>query len=182
MKYLFLLLFLFLFGLFSNGQGLSELSIPGIDTIRTPQFGRPESVLSVPSVSSELPFFLINAPLKIEAPAFDISRYLNNNWKIESQYSINSGINPFRSYSGPFSPLPFYHSGTVFNQAVYRINDKMSLGGNSFGVNSIFTAPLPHPGRNQWETRGASMFMEYKVNKNIRIETRISVSGSPNYP
>ncbi len=78
--------------------------------------------------------------------------------------------------------FPYIFSGTIFNQAAYQINDKLILGGNSFGVNSIFSPSIVHPMTNQWQTRGASMFMQYKVNRNFKIETRITVTGAPNYP
>ena len=181
MKYFIILIFLSVFGLPSTGQGLSELSLPGIDSLKTPQAGRPDAALTVPFLSPVLPFFPGDTPPALEIPAFDISRYLNNG-KLVSQYSIDPGMASVNGYSLFLSPSPFFHSGTVFNQAVYRLNEKFTLGGNSFGVNSLFSAPLPRRGGNQWETRGASMFMQYKVNKNFRIETRISVTGNSYYP
>jgi hypothetical protein len=75
-----------------------------------------------------------------------------------------------------FYPSPFYRNGTVFSAASYQLNDKFKLGGYSFGANSVFSAPLPNRGMNNFDTRGATMFMEYKVSKNFKIETRISVT------
>lgn len=78
--------------------------------------------------------------------------------------------------NGGFVP-PFIHSGTVFNQATYQASSRLIIGGNSFGANSVFTPPPTRPGANQWEIRGASMFLEYKVSKNFSIGAQISVQG-----
>jgi hypothetical protein len=118
----------------------------------------------------------------LDAPVFDFKPYLQSNWKVEYQNSIGYHPEGTFNHGYPFMVSPFFHNGTIFNQATYSLSDKLKLGGNSFGVNSIHSAPLPHPSSNQWETRGASMFMQYKVNKNFKIETRISVTGNQYHP
>jgi len=72
---------------------------------------------------------------------------------------------------------PFYTNGMVFNQAIYRLSDKFSFGGNSFGAQSVFDKPRMNPTINDMSTKGASMFMQYKVSKNFKVETRVSVSS-----
>jgi len=72
---------------------------------------------------------------------------------------------------------PLYTNGTVFNQATYRINDRLSFGGNSFGAQSIFDKPQMNPAIQNMSTKGASMYMQYKVSKNFKIETRVSVTN-----
>ena len=72
---------------------------------------------------------------------------------------------------------PFYTNGMVFNQTTYRLNNRFSFGGNSFGAQSVFDKPMMNPSINDLSTKGASMFMQYKVSKNIKVETRISISG-----
>jgi hypothetical protein len=83
---------------------------------------------------------------------------------------------------GVFSSFPFAGYGEVFHQASYRLSDKIRIGGNSFGVNSLLTAPFTRRGANQWEWRGASLFMQYKVSDKFRIETHVSVTGNQFQP
>jgi hypothetical protein len=71
---------------------------------------------------------------------------------------------------------PFYTNGTIFNQATYRLSDRVSFGGNRFGAQSVFDAPRMNPSINDMSTKGASMFMQYKVSKNFKVETRVSVT------
>ena len=71
----------------------------------------------------------------------------------------------------------FYTNGMVFNQATYRLNNRFSFGGNSFGAQSVFDKPRMNSSINDMSTKGASMFMQYKVSKNIKVETRVSVSS-----
>ena len=56
-------------------------------------------------------------------------------------------------------------------------SDKFSFGGNSFGAQSVFDKPRMNSSINDMCTKGASMFMQYKVSKNIKVETRVSVSS-----
>jgi hypothetical protein len=76
-----------------------------------------------------------------------------------------------------FIASPFYTNGMVFNQSTYRLNDKLSFGGNSFGAQSVFDKPRLNSSINDMSTKGASMFMQYKVSKNFKVETRVSVSS-----
>jgi hypothetical protein len=71
---------------------------------------------------------------------------------------------------------PFYTNGMVFNQATYRLSNRLSFGGNSFGAQSVFDAPRMNSSINDMSTKGASMFMQYKVSKNFKVETRVSVT------
>ena len=72
---------------------------------------------------------------------------------------------------------PFYTNGTIFNQSTYRLSDRVSFGGNSFGTQSVFDAPRMNSSINDMSTKGASMFMQYKVSKNFKVETRVSVTN-----
>ena len=74
-----------------------------------------------------------------------------------------------------FYPSPFLRNAAVLSEGTYQLSDKFKIGGYSYGASSIFTAPLPHPGINNFDTRGASMFFQYKVSKNFKIETHINV-------
>ena len=82
----------------------------------------------------------------------------------------SAGINVFS-----FMYSPFLREETVFNGAIYKLSNKVNLGGYSFGANSIFSAPLPNQRMNNFDTRGATMFLQYNVSKNFRIETRVNV-------
>lgn len=85
----------------------------------------------------------------------------------------------------PFSPglafPPFIRNGTVFSGANYKINDRISLGGFSYGGNSIFSAPLPNRGIGNYDFRGSTFFMEYNVSRNFKIGTSVSVTRSPGF-
>ena len=82
----------------------------------------------------------------------------------------STGINVFN-----FMSSPFLREETVFKGAIYKLSNKVNLGGYSFGANSIFSAPLPNQRMNNFDTRGAAMFLQYNVSKNFRIETRVNV-------
>jgi hypothetical protein len=173
--------FIFTLAAQSSGQELLEPVIPRIDTLQSVQpAGMEPQLTGQLFMPGSLQFFL-NEPLKIESPTFDITPYLRSNWKVEAYQTNMLFPGPVLFNRTMWSASPMLHSATFFNQASYQIGDKITLGGNSFGVNSIFTPPRLH-GSNQWETRGASMFMQYNVNKNFRIETRVSVSGSQHHP
>jgi hypothetical protein len=90
-------------------------------------------------------------------------------------------LNYSKSSTGSFSTVgyivsPFYTNGTIFNQATYRLSDRLSYGGNSFGTQSVFDAPRMNSSINDMSTKGASIFMQYKVSKNFKVETRVSVA------
>lgn len=99
------------------------------------------------------------------------------NWKID-----------FSAFTNPFSIAnqaqnigigynPMFGQFSIMNQARYQISDKFSIGGNSFAGSSIFDPmPMNRP-FNEMGIKGASMFMEYKVSKKLKIETRVSVTN-----
>jgi hypothetical protein len=92
--------------------------------------------------------------------------------------SLKSSFLPPESFSvTSFWPSPYYMNGTVFNQATYRLNDRFSFGGNSFGTQSVFDLPQMNPSMQNMSTKGASMFFQYKVSKNLKVETRVNISN-----
>ena len=98
-----------------------------------------------------------------------------SNWKTD----FNSMENPFpiSNQSVRIGYDPMFSQFSIMNQARYQINDKFSIGGNSFSGSSIFNPmPINRP-FSEMEIKGASMFMEYKVSKKFKIETRVSVSN-----
>ncbi len=149
------------------------------DTVGMEMAGRFEPVLEFPG--SVLPFIFSPCLMPLmEVPEFDFTPWLRSRWKVDYAAGRNefqyNGISPFLLQGGYGGWPAFY--GTILNQATYRLSDKFLLGGNSFGVGALWTSPLRKPGSNQWEWRGASMFLQYKVSKNFRIETHVSVSGN----
>jgi hypothetical protein len=57
------------------------------------------------------------------------------------------------------------------------MNDRLLVGGNSFGVQSVFDQPRMNSSMQNMSTKGASVFMQYKVSKNFKVETRVSISN-----
>lgn len=113
-----------------------------------------------------------------QLPKFDFKAAVNQ------RFSINpSGMLHTATYSGIipglFPVFPFLRSGSVFSAASYQLNDKFTVGGYSFGANSIFSAPMPNQRMNKFDTQGSTFFMQYKVSKNFKIETRVSVTQGP---
>lgn len=109
---------------------------------------------------------MFNQPLLPDySKNLDLKKYLNYSKSTTQSFSTNG-----------FIISPFYTNGMVFNQSTYRLSDKFSFGGNSFGAQSVFDRPELNPAIQNMSTKGASMFMQYKVSKNFKVETRVSVS------
>ncbi len=114
----------------------------------------------------------------LELPTFDISKEIAQqryNFYIQD-FSSPGELHTFSFYSPGFTFSPFLRNGAVFSGATYKLNDKAKIGGYSFGANSIFSAPLPNQNMNNFDTRGATMFFQYKVSDKFKIETSVSVS------
>jgi len=99
----------------------------------------------------------------------------NKNLDLKKDLNFTKSSTETFSIAGYFIS-PFYTNGILFNQATYRLNDKFSVGGNSFGAQSVFDRPELNPSVQNMSTKGASMFMQYKVSKNFKVETRVSVT------
>lgn len=96
----------------------------------------------------------------------DFKKYFNSN---------SLSTESFSTYR--FGISPFYPNEIISNHAEYKINNKFLFGGNSFGAQSIFDRQGINPSVQNMSTKGASMFMQYKVSKNFKIETRVSVTN-----
>jgi hypothetical protein len=110
----------------------------------------------------------------VTLPDFSFNDALAQRWN----YNLtNNSFNPllFNGFSG-ISPLPYLRNGTIFSEGSYQLNEKFRLGGYSFGGNSIFSAPFPNQNRNNYDFRGSTLFMEYKVSDKFKIQTSVSVS------
>jgi len=127
-----------------------------------------ENSFSIGEINS-LDKYLFNQPL--------LPDYYKN---LDFKKKLNFSKSTIESFSrSRFMLSPLYTNGMVFNQASYRLSDKFSFGGNSFGTQSVFDKPRMNPSINDMSTKGASMYMQYKVSKSVKIETRVSVSSQP---
>ncbi|MEN8115419.1 MAG: hypothetical protein ABFS16_00450 [Bacteroidota bacterium] len=113
---------------------------------------------------------------KVDLPDFSFQQ------ELQKRYTFSFEVFPISSFSfagissGPFGAYsPFYHNGTVLSAAAYQLGDKFVIGGYSYGANTIHAAPYPNQSANYFDTYGSTMFMQYKVSKKFKIETRISV-------
>ena len=140
-----------------NVTEVKEL-MPGMPLLLKSSFSEVTFNLLEPSLFSQplLPDFSKN---------LDFKKYFNTTNISTSAYSYRFGISPF------------YANEVVFNQAEYKLNNRFSFGGNSFGAQTIFDQPQMNPAIQNMSTKGASMFMQYKVSKNFKIETRVSVTN-----
>ena len=149
-----------------------------LDTIPKIQDG-----LRVKELNLEKPLLFENSFSIGEINMIDKSMF---NQPLLPDYNKNLDFKKYLNYSKSstesFSTVgyivsPFYTNGMVFNQATYRLSDKFSFGGNSFGAQSVFDTPRVNSSINDMSTKGASMFMQYKVSKNFKVETRVSVTS-----
>lgn len=119
----------------------------------------------------------------VQLPSFNFQEEMGRRWSYalpENTFNYWS----FRQFSPGFFNAglsPFLRDETVFSGSAYQINDRFTLGGYSFGANSVFTAPFPNQGMNSFDVRGSSMFLKYNVSKNFKIETRVNVIHSPGF-
>jgi hypothetical protein len=112
-------------------------------------------------------------------PEFDFKQELANRWNFnQSDFSFSHG-NLFGPGIGGISPSPFMHNATIFSEGSYQVAKNFRLGGYSFGGNSVFSAPFPNKRLNNFDTRGSTLFMQYNVSKNFKIETRVNVIQGP---
>ncbi len=147
-----------------------------IDTIPKPLSNKPELLIELPLIqdnsliNSRFEFYnstIFNQPL---IP--DYNGILGLKRSLSSNKPLGNTDLDFK-----FAYSPFFSSGKIFNQASYHINDKFLFGGNSFGMQSVFDRLTLNPAIQNMSTKGASMYMQYKVSKNFRIETRVSVTN-----
>jgi hypothetical protein len=119
----------------------------------------------------------------LQLPEFDFRGELAKRWSYDfSGVSTNQWtMNGFMPGHFGLASSPFLRGETVFSGAVYQLNDRFTLGGYSYGANSVFTAPFPNQGINNFDFRGSTLFLKYNVSKNFKIETRVNVTHGPGY-
>jgi hypothetical protein len=175
-KLIFILFILAGFGL--NAQELMLPELPEEDSL----YLEPgKQFMYEPLISGGL--FLDEIKRPIQAYQFDLSGELSKRWSFDGSDQFTGFWQEsmlFNPRAG-IVPSPFLRDGVVLSGASYKLNNRFSLGGYSFGGNSIFTAPFPNQGFNQFDVRGSTLFMQYNVSKKFKVETRISVTQGPGY-
>lgn len=126
----------------------------------------------IPNEINALNYTIFDQPLlPVENKNLDFLRYLNPSKQVNLSYSfLGTSFNPI------------YPFGRVFNQSAYRLNDRLLIGGNSFGAQSIFDQPKLNSSIQDMSIKGASMFMQYKVSDHFKVETRVSISNGRSIP
>ncbi len=176
MKYLLLLsvLIILLHG-FLQGQERPDLLYADYDTLflKTPLTAEPLLLIDLPGIHDRITLQPFSG---LTVPAFDLTKFLNSGWRIKTSF-LSSFFSGSPALPGMF--LPFGGTGSVFSEATYSLNQKLTIGGNSFGILSPLSPAPGVSGTNRYELRGATLFMEYKVNKNFRIGAGITVTDNP---
>jgi hypothetical protein len=123
-------------------------------------------------------------PETIKLSGFDLNTEFAKMYSFNfDMYNFNSF--PYSGFSTGMNPFysPFYQNGMVLSEGAYKFGEKFSFGGFSYGANSMMSAPpMANPGMNKFDNYGSTLFMQYKVSKNFKIETRINVSQRGMYP
>lgn len=115
-----------------------------------------------------------------QLPDFNLKRELANRWS----YDLSGFTGFHRNYglftgSPVFAADPFSRNSTIFSKGSYQLGENFKVGGYSFGGNSVFSAPFPNQGVNNYDFRGSTLFMQYKFSKNFKIETQVNVIQGP---
>lgn len=120
----------------------------------------------------------------IKLPDLNFQEEFQNRYKVSLSFLPVSQANLYSFSSGMTNsfPSPFYRNGQILSSAAYPIGNKFTIGGFSYGANSIFSAPLPNQQMNNFDSYGSTLFMEYKVSKNFKIETRVNVQQGGRHP
>ncbi len=163
---------------FLSGQEYPDLPPADQDTLflKSPLAAEPLPLFDISGIEDHITLQPFSG---LTVPVFDLTRYLRPGWRIITSPASSF----FPAFPGPTPQtgifFPFGGTGSVFSEATFSLNNKLTIGGNSFGIRSPF-APLPGiSGTNRYDIRGATMFMEYKVNKNFRIGAGITVTDGP---
>lgn len=169
-KWIYILFMLCSLGLYSQ-----ELQLPEFEEKDTLQLEMERDFFYRQLISGSTGAGALGLPFHMPEP--DINTGLSNRWTFDPSELLSNQLQMNEYFTGylELAPSPFLYNGSVFSSAAYKINERFTLGGYSFGANSVFNAPLPNRGINSFDVRGSTMFMQYKVSKNFKIETRVNV-------
>lgn len=133
-------------------------------------------------ISGQMTAGLMSETIKL--PGFNFHNEFARRYTLNLNLQSFGGI-PFSGFSaGSMYSMfsPFYQNGMILSEAAYKVGDKFTFGGFSYGANSMLSAPLPNKGMNKFDSYGSTIFLQYKVSKNFKIETRVNVSQGGMYP
>lgn len=120
------------------------------------------------SIFGELSF---ESPMNKYANQFSLKQPLVIDFNSFQSFKTVSISNSFPVFS------PFINSFAITNQAHYKLSNKLTLGGNSFSANDIFN-PVPlNSSIKDMSIRGASMFLQYKINDKFKVGGSFSISN-----
>lgn len=174
--YIILLIF-FLIVVLENNAFTQEKLMPVLPEIDSTQIKLEKELLYQQLLSGTL--YAGGIIENLELQGFNFNNELAKRYQFNpiSFQSNSYQFNYFPEGNPVFSSMPFVRNSAVFSEANYRLNDKFMIGGYSFGANSVFSAPYPNNGlNNNFDSRGSTFFIQYKVSKNFKIETRVSVT------
>jgi len=77
---------------------------------------------------------------------------------------------------------PYYMNASVLSSAAYQLSNKFTFGGFSYGANSMHNPQMPFNANNNFDAYGSTLFMEYKVSKKFKIETRVNIQQGGHHP
>lgn len=169
MKY-FLLSILFFITLGALAQEGPVLLMPKEDTVAS----------EVPAMKSHLlpvtPF--PNNDFLLNGLTFSFNPYIKLHQRFTPDFNFKSFTLSNFTSAYPLSSSPFFMNSQILSGSVTQLSDRLTIGGFSYGTNSIMSAPLPNQMGRSFDSYGSTMFMQYKVSKNFKIETRVSVGQS----
>ena len=133
---------------------------------------------------------IIERPLNFDKKAFHEEINLMDNFLFHQSLlpDYNKNLN-FKRYFNPsketgpdynFTGYSFdtvFPFGHIFNQSSLRLNDRLQIGGNTFGARSVFDQPKLNSTIQDMSIKGASIFMQYKVSDHFKVQTRVSISN-----
>jgi hypothetical protein len=172
MKRLFFIIFHLIFITATAQESLMPM-LPEKDSLITDddQLFMDNSPISEENLSFELTESLL-------LPDFNFKKELASRWRYNinglSSYPWDINIIDMGIYGFPFYPVTF--NGVILSEGSYRINDRFTIGGYSFGANRLLSAPVTVQGNNNFNFRGSTLFFKYKVSDKFKIETRFNVT------
>lgn len=115
---------------------------------------------------------------KIALPGFNDLLTANNRYAFNFDFSAinNFAFTGISTGTGSAFYNPYFHNGVVLSEGAYKLGDKFTFGGFSYGANTVFSAPLPNQSSGSFDSYGSTLFMQYNVSKKVKIQTRVNVS------
>lgn len=114
-----------------------------------------------------------------QLPKYDLNDAILLRWNTNLSGIIPNQLDMNSISAGGTGFIPFLRNAQVLSSANYKPGNKLSFGGFSYGANSIFSSPSLNPEINRFDMYGSTLFIQYKVSKNFKIETRVNVIKGP---